>query len=293
MKVIIAYDGSTHADAAIDDLPRTGLPPDSEVEIVWVADLSTNAPAVSEFDLISAASNRMNAALARVTNYEAQVVKETRSMTSKVVRRLRRQFPEWNIHSKVLRGKPADELLRRVDEWNADLIMGGSQGRSAIGRFLLGSVSKRVAEEAACSVRIVRGGSGRTETEPIEIIIGATNPADAAKVLEAVGRRTWPANTRILLLVVDDGVTANRVSAVYPHARSIYEQAVEDLAPAGLQVSVQIESGDPKSILLKAAETWRADAIFVAAGKTNDPGGLDEAALALVTGARCTVEIVR
>jgi nucleotide-binding universal stress UspA family protein len=293
MKVIIAYDGSTYADAAIDDLPRAGIPPRSEIQVVWVADLSTNAPSVSEFDLLSAASGRMDAALARMTNFEAQVVKETRNMTENVVRRLRQRFPEWNVHSKVLRGKPADELLRRVDEWNADLIMGGSQGRGAVGRFFLGSVSKRASEEASCSVRVVRGGSGRTEPEPIEIIIGATNPDDAAKVIDAVGKRAWAAGTRILLLAVDDGVTANRVSAVYPNASSIYEQAVEGLADLGLEVSVQIERGDPKSILLKAVDDRRPDAIFVAAGKADDQSGLDETASALVTGAKCAVEIVR
>jgi nucleotide-binding universal stress UspA family protein len=191
----------------------------------------------------------------------------------------------------VLPGKPADKLLRLVDDWNADLIMGGSRGRSAIGRFLLGSVSKRVAEEAASSVRVVRRGAGKTEAEPIEIIIGATNPEGAAKVVEAVGKRNWPADTRTLLLAVDDGVTANRVAAVYPYASSIYEQVVEPIAALGLQVSVQVASGDPKSILLEAAGARQTDAIFVSAGKTE--GGLDETASALVTGAKCTVEIVR
>ena len=290
MKVIIAYDGSTYADAAINDLARSGLPRHSEVLVVWVADLSANAPAVSEFDLLSAASSRVDAVLARVKNYEAQVVRETRGMTSKVVHRMRRQFPSWKVNSAVLQGKPAAELLRHVDEWNADLIMGGSQGRSAIGRFLLGSVSKRVAEEAPISVRVVRDTPERTAAESIEIMIGATNPEDAGKIVKALGKRTWPIGTRIHLLAVDDGVTANRVSAVYPHAKSIYEQAVEPLVAAGIDVSVHIESGDPKTILLEAVDARRADAIFVAA---RSDGGLDEIGSGLVTTANCTVEIVR
>ena|SRR5688500_9943281 len=56
MKVIIAYDGSTYAAAAIGGLPRAGIPPGSEVPVVSVADFSKARPAVSEFNLISATS---------------------------------------------------------------------------------------------------------------------------------------------------------------------------------------------------------------------------------------------
>jgi hypothetical protein len=38
MKVLIAYDGSGYADAALDDLRRAGLPGDAEALVVSVAD---------------------------------------------------------------------------------------------------------------------------------------------------------------------------------------------------------------------------------------------------------------
>ena len=38
-----------------------------------------------------------------------------------------------------------------------DLIVVGSHGRSALGRFMLGSVSQKVVTEAHCSVRVARG----------------------------------------------------------------------------------------------------------------------------------------
>lgn len=293
MKLMIAYDGSTYADAAIDDLHRAGFPRDSEVLVASVADFSVGGPTVSEFDLISAASRRVDAVLAQSKKHEAQLLKETRAMISKVVRPMRRQFPEWNVHSEVLRGRPADELLQKAADWGPDLILGGSQGRSMLGRFFLGSVSKSVAEEAACSVRVVRRGFEKADGDPIEIILGAKNPAEAERLVGALGRRAFPADTRIRLVAVDDGVSASGVSAFYSDGKSIYESAAESLAANGTRVSVQIESGDPKAILLQAADAWQADAIFVVAGSTGKGNRLDETASGLITTAKCTVEIVR
>lgn len=48
------------------------------------------------------------------------------------------------------------EILSIARKWQADLIMVGSTGRSAVDRFLLGSVSKRVVRHAPCSVWIAR-----------------------------------------------------------------------------------------------------------------------------------------
>jgi nucleotide-binding universal stress UspA family protein len=53
-------------------------------------------------------------------------------------------------------GDPAHRLLEVAEEREADLIVVGSQGLSAIDRFLLGSVSEKVLRYAECSVLVVR-----------------------------------------------------------------------------------------------------------------------------------------
>jgi nucleotide-binding universal stress UspA family protein len=52
---------------------------------------------------------------------------------------------------------PAEAILEVAKAQDADLIVVGSRGLSGIQRFLLGSVSSKVSEHAACSVMIVRG----------------------------------------------------------------------------------------------------------------------------------------
>lgn len=295
MKVMIAYDCSAYADAAIDDLRRAGLPRDVEVLIVSVVNPRETKPVYSEFDLFSLASSRAGAVLSRVQKHRQVVIEETERLAEKAARRLRLEFPEWKIASEALYGKPADELLRKAAHWNPDLIVVGSQGRSAIGRFFLGSVSKRIAEEASCAVRVVRRGFEKANDEPTKIIAGASSLTDAERVIKSVGRRGWTGATKVRLIAVDDGVSPGRVSAVYPYAVGIFDQFAESLAAIGLQVEVDVKSGKTKAVLLDEAESWRADTIFIVAAGAGAGSELelDETAKALITDAKCTVEVVR
>lgn len=48
------------------------------------------------------------------------------------------------------------EILRVAEEWNADLIILGSHGRTGVSRWLLGSVAEHVVRHASCSVEVAR-----------------------------------------------------------------------------------------------------------------------------------------
>jgi nucleotide-binding universal stress UspA family protein len=56
----------------------------------------------------------------------------------------------------VVEGYPADKICEIAESGNYDMIVLGSKGRSAIGRFLLGSISDRVVHHAPCSVCVVK-----------------------------------------------------------------------------------------------------------------------------------------
>jgi nucleotide-binding universal stress UspA family protein len=53
-------------------------------------------------------------------------------------------------------GMPEDDILRKATVLPADMIVLGSQGRSAINRVALGSVAETVARTATCSVLVIR-----------------------------------------------------------------------------------------------------------------------------------------
>jgi len=52
-------------------------------------------------------------------------------------------------------GNPRIEILATADEWDADLIILGTHGRTGFDHFISGSVAEGVARRAACPVLIV------------------------------------------------------------------------------------------------------------------------------------------
>lgn len=59
-------------------------------------------------------------------------------------------------------GTPADEIVRAAERERADLIVLGTHGRGAVGRFFLGSVADRVVRTAPCPVVTVREAAEAT-----------------------------------------------------------------------------------------------------------------------------------
>jgi nucleotide-binding universal stress UspA family protein len=56
----------------------------------------------------------------------------------------------------LLTGKPANEITRFVKEQGADLLVIGTQGKSGLGKLILGSVAESIIRTAPCSVLVVR-----------------------------------------------------------------------------------------------------------------------------------------
>jgi nucleotide-binding universal stress UspA family protein len=76
--------------------------------------------------------------------------------------------------SELREGDPADELIRAAAEDDADLIVVGSRGLSALSRLALGSVARKVLLHTPVSVLVVRAATERVENaEPLRIRSGA------------------------------------------------------------------------------------------------------------------------
>lgn len=60
------------------------------------------------------------------------------------------------VIKKVVQGKPANMILREIENEKIDLVVMGSHGYGAISGAILGSVSQRVLHGAKCSVLIAR-----------------------------------------------------------------------------------------------------------------------------------------
>jgi nucleotide-binding universal stress UspA family protein len=58
----------------------------------------------------------------------------------------------------VREGAPSDEIIGMAEEEGVDLIVMGSQGRTGISHFLVGSVAERVVRRAPCNVLCIKPG---------------------------------------------------------------------------------------------------------------------------------------
>lgn len=56
----------------------------------------------------------------------------------------------------IKQGNPADEIIETAKKIKADLIVTGSHGRHGAQKFLLGSVSSRIVDNAPCAVLVIK-----------------------------------------------------------------------------------------------------------------------------------------
>ena len=311
MKILIAYDGSQCADAALDDLKSAGLPKTAEAVVMSMADVFLPPPINEEVD--NTFPMYIPAGVRRAHERAERELKEAEVLATRASERLKKCFPEWNVNHEALADSPAWALLRKADEWKADLIIVGAQGHSVLGgRLILGSVSQRVLYEAGCSVRIARE-HGRNDDSPLRIVIGVDNSSNSRAAVDEVCQRQWPTGTQVRLLAVVDTVMAVASDPSDPseaevlkwievgdpdnwdQVREIFEPSANRLRSSGLDAAVMIRRGNPTSEIIDEADSWKADSIFLGAKGTR---GIDRLLLGSVSSAvsaraHCSVEVVR
>ncbi|MFI5379010.1 MAG: universal stress protein [Tepidisphaerales bacterium] len=298
MKLLIAYDGSECADAAIDDLGRAGLPPETDALVVSVADVSAHLAAPGDSGLEPLGIVQPELAAITAQNLVAQAIAEACSTAERAAGRVRGLFPKWNVHTETSAGSPAGEIIQKAEQWKAGLLVVGSHGRSALGRLLFGSVSTKIVAYAPCSVRVVRRAHGAA-SGPVKIVLGLDGSADATAALRAIEARIWPGGSEVKVVVSVDVrmATSPPASGQDPQmwAQKTADDAVEQLHAAGLAATPVLHRGDPKQVLAQEAEKWGADCIFVGAkGMTRlERFLLGSVSSSVASRAHCSVEVCR
>ena len=311
MKILIGYDGSECADAALDDLTQAGLPATGEVHVLSVAEVWLPPPPPSSYEILEEARKAQSPAdLQREFAKGCAAAKEVLLFAERARDRIQTKFPDWKVSADSSCGSPAWELVAKADEWKPDLIVVGSHGRTALGRFVLGSVSQRVLTEARCSVRIARG---RVEepNSPVRIVAGTDGSPPSDEALRAIAARNWPAGSEVKVVLVDDPLTPEFLGKIIPPFEKMLEEdrqeelawveriskrSIEILHSAGMNVSCVVREGDPKRELPKVAEEWGADCVFVgSAGFSNrlERFVLGSVSAAVAARSHCSVEVVR
>ena len=89
---------------------------------------------------------------------ETAVVIDTEKEGREILRKSEEQAKALHMSADYMLvvGNPVDEILKKAIEIKADLIVMGSRGLSDIRAFFLGSVSKKISQNAECPVLIVK-----------------------------------------------------------------------------------------------------------------------------------------
>jgi nucleotide-binding universal stress UspA family protein len=188
MRILIGYDGSPCADAALDDLARAGLPASAEALVLSVADLLPLPEGRSD------AANVPRVVRAWRTERGARIA-EAAMWSEEGRRRLARAFPGWVIDVEARGDSPHWALIDRAKSWNADLLAVGSHGRSAIGRAWFGSVAQSVVHHATCAVRVCRGHPDALRARGVRLVVGVDGSTGSDAAVAAVAGRSWPAGS--------------------------------------------------------------------------------------------------
>lgn len=292
MKILIGYDGSRSSDAAIDDLAQAGLPAAGTAMVISVAEVWVPPTETAKGD-------------GRVLD-EGWLF-ETRVLADHARKRVESRLPGWEVNSAIGGGSPAAEILAKADEFDPDLIVVGSEGRSAQGRVFFGSTAQKVVTEARSSVRI---GRGKIEVDgaPVRSIVAFDGSEGAFAAIRAVAERRWPAGSEIRIISVAERLAPSAIGRfVQPADNAVDEvnaaelawleargeMALEKLAPLELEASYSIIAGKARQALVEEAARWNADCIFLGAAKKTGRRVLGSTAAAVAARASSSVEVVR
>lgn len=300
MKILIGYDGSACSDAAIDDLRKAGLPHHADALVLSAADVFL--PASRDVRIPEAIKASIHRSRAAARNQVKQATMSAKQASTKI----KSMFPGWNVNSESGADSPAWAILKKAERWKPDLIVVGAHGHSNLGRFL-GSVSQMVLTQTSRSIRVGRD-SPRPKSKSLRVLIGIDGSPDSKATVQFILSRSWPSGAKFLLVSVIDPMKSTFIERL-ANIRGFLEQALDERGITGRMlesfakklrdrnkdVTCRIRKGDPRRVLVKEAEAWQADCIFVGArGLTHVKrffiGGVSTAVAAR---AHCSVEVVR
>lgn len=136
--ILVAIDNSLSAERILEALQQLNL--QSTTKIIFSNVIPTE---ISEFD---AAADHPHPDLSgspyQAVEKQLQLIQQQLTCESQI---------------EVVRGDPAEEIVRLANIYKANLIILGSRGLTGMNRIIKGSVSSQVVADADCSVLVLKG----------------------------------------------------------------------------------------------------------------------------------------
>jgi nucleotide-binding universal stress UspA family protein len=261
LTILVASDGSSSARAAVS--------------------LAGHLPWPDDTRAIGVVAGATPPAIGLGLLYRDALMQGYRSEAQRLEVFLRDRFSESRV---ALAGKPpVDAILAEQRRRRAHVIVVGRRGLGVLGRLALGSVSRRVVQEAPCAVLVAKRASHAVR----RFVIAVDGSAASLRGVRFIERLKASTGGRVLLVEVVPPIPlplmgrapASVRSDVRRHvaleqakrgaaARRHLDNASKRLRTAGWNVTTDVRRGTPVVEILKAASTWRADVLVCGARNT-------------------------
>jgi nucleotide-binding universal stress UspA family protein len=278
MKILIGYDGSDHANDALKDLLKAGLPVEAQAVVISI-------PKFERDGLLEGAPG------------SDEVVEEAPAIAKQASDIIRGYFPAWEVRADVAVGSAVRVVAKKARQWNPNLIVLGLQDGTESSRLYFGDVSRRIAIGAKYSVRVARGINADTEDTPrVLLCVDGSTYTEAA--VGAVASRDWLKGTEVRILTVVnpfDYSIPEFLDKAIDRAKAYHRIIANELDRAPVFTSSIVLEGEAEQVILKVAENWRPDSLFIAPHSGNRFSRFlpSRVSATIVARAKCAVELAR
>ena len=259
MKVVIATDGSSAADKAVQLTRKLEWPAGTELRAITVV-VPLGPVVAADWGLPADPDSEP----------EDEAKKAGQAILNAAVQQL--DAPQTTVSQQITYGRPATEILEAARDFGAELIMVGSRGHGTIASMVLGSVSAEVADHAHCPVLVARnatieravlGVDGSTFARTAEEVVASWPIFEGTEVeVTSVAGLPLMANFAIGAYVPPEAALDEATLGISEHGR-VCAEAAQRLHAEGRHTSTRVVQGDAATELICVARDTRADLIVV------------------------------
>lgn len=246
--ILLATDGSPHAQAAVQGLVTLSLPSESRVVVLAVTHLLHIARRADLY--------------LRFREHEAREIGA--ALRQAVITLMRAGV---RAEATLCSGPPADVIMSTAQKIGANLIVMGACSDTVEPTASIGSVAHKVVKCAPQPVLVVRSPAR------IQRLLFAVDGSSAGdKALDFLTRWPWPVGVTVTVLHVRSAVAPPRLRRIpvaseeieeQTKAQAIVERAVGRLHAANLPADGQVAVGETTTEILRLAQRVQTDLILV------------------------------
>lgn len=265
MKLLLAVDDSVHSEKAVEALCHIDWLNGSELHIL-------NVVKPMEYLLPFGGSEDTE-------GKEAELTRARSAWLDTMAAKISAKLPHLKVSHNVRFGDTRFVIINTAVTEESDLIVVGSQGRTGVERFILGSVSCSVVEYAPCPVLIIKGDP-ETWGDFKKIFVAFDGSAYSHDAIDWTIDHDWSAGTKVRIVMtlpafdtadaqnvsqVESGVLRAQWTIINSKAMEMLNEAAEEIGKKIGRENVTVESlpGDPRTELLKAATKFGAELIIM------------------------------